>query len=55
MPVQVEQLVVNRRPNHLFENILKMLKEEEVTAEQIDKIFIDNPMRLFGAEAPVGS
>ncbi len=55
MPEQVEQLIANWTPVHLFEKILPMLKEEGISAEQIDRIFIENPMRLFGAEAPVGS
>lgn len=33
---------------HLFDNVVPRLKERGVSEETLDKIFIDNPRRLFG-------
>jgi phosphotriesterase-related protein len=38
------------KPTHIFEDILPVLKEADVTDEQIDIMMVGNPRRFFGGE-----
>ncbi len=46
-PDAVQELLANWHVGHLFENIVPKLKDAGVTDEQIDRIFTENPRRLF--------
>ncbi|TWT11135.1 phosphotriesterase [Planomicrobium sp. CPCC 101079] len=50
IPPAVEAAVANWHPTHLFENILPALKSAGVTEAQLDKMFLENPKKLFAAE-----
>lgn len=47
-PDEIAKLVENWHPTHLFEDVVPVLKKANVTDQQIDAIFTDNPRRLFG-------
>jgi phosphotriesterase-related protein len=50
IPPAAEAGIANWHPTHLFENILPALKEAGVTEAQLDKMFLENPKKLFAAE-----
>lgn len=46
-PVWPEGILTNHHVGHIFEDIIPVMKKAGVTDEQINKILIDNPRRLF--------
>jgi phosphotriesterase-related protein len=48
IPDEVATLLENWHPTHLFDDVVPVLKEANVSDEQIDSIFTNNPRRLFG-------
>ena len=50
LPEEMNQYVANWHPGHLFEDVIPALKKGGATDEQIKKIIIDNPQRLYGGE-----
>lgn len=51
IPPEAVPAIANWHPTHLFENILPQLKEAGITEAQFDKMFLENPKKLFAAEA----
>jgi phosphotriesterase-related protein len=45
---EVEPLIANWEPTHIFRNIIPALEAGGVTSDQIRTIMVDNPRRLFG-------
>ena len=50
LPDEIKQYVVNWHPAHLFENVIPALKKGGASDEQINRITMDNPQRLYGSE-----
>lgn len=50
LPAEVQPMVADWHPFHLFEKIIPSLKKGGVTDEQINTIIKDNPRRLFAGQ-----
>ena len=51
IPAAAEAGVANWHPTYLFEKVIPELKQSGVTEEQLDKLIMDNPKKLFASEA----
>ncbi|AQQ51978.1 phosphotriesterase family protein [Planococcus lenghuensis] len=51
IPPQAEAGVANWHPTYLFEEVVPQLKQAGVTEEQLDKLFTENPKKLFAGKA----
>lgn len=46
-PEELQRLLANWHPTHLFENVVPTLRKAGVTDEQIKTLFVENPRNLF--------
>lgn len=53
IPAAAEAGIANWHPTHLLETIIPALKRAGITEEQLDKMFLENPKKLFGAETTI--
>lgn len=51
IPPQAQAGIANWHPTHLFEKVIPDLLQAGVTEQQLDKMFMENPKKLFAAEA----
>ncbi|NGQ97484.1 phosphotriesterase-related protein [Brevibacillus sp. SYP-B805] len=47
MPATVERLLSNWHVTHLFDNVIPVLQKAGIREEQLDRMFVENPRRLF--------
>ena len=50
IPPAAQPGVADWHPTHLFEKIIPQLKQEGITETQLDKMFLENPKKLFTAK-----
>lgn len=50
IPPPAEAGIANWHPTYLFETIVPTLKKAGITDQQLDKMFLENPKKLFTAE-----
>lgn len=48
LPDFVQALIANWSYSHVFKNIIPQIRKAGVTEEQVSKMLVDNPRRLFG-------
>lgn len=48
MPDFVQALIANWTYTHIFKDIIPLLKQAGITDEQINKMIVENPKRIFG-------
>jgi phosphotriesterase-related protein len=48
LPDLVQALLANWSYSHVFKNVIPEVKKAGVTDEQINKMLVENPKRLFG-------
>lgn len=51
IPPQAEAGIANWHPTYLFEEVIPQLKQAGVTEVQLNKLFMENPKKLFTGEA----
>ncbi|MBX6352519.1 MAG: phosphotriesterase [Thermoflavifilum sp.] len=47
-PPQAAALMENWHPTHIFDHVIPVLRKAGISEEQIERIFVDNPRRIFG-------
>lgn len=50
IPPQAQAGIANWHPTHLFEKVIPELLQAGITEQQLDKMFMENPKKLFAAE-----
>lgn len=51
IPAVAEAGVVNWHPTYIFEQVIPQLKQAGATEEQLNKLFLENPKKLFAGLA----